>query len=621
MYEVTTVIDDQPYPYMESDYCDMYQFFCEMDGDSMDSKESMDDMTMMTMVDTEFFGMVCIQADMGYGDMCYDVMDGFMMSGWEMGKCMYKTECEFDTSIITSRFEGPSRACPGTYISAHCMGEYDSKDSMGEYDSKDSMGDYDKESMDESMYDTCDHCVKKFAMDGGCECWHDEMCDQNNLIPPGCDMCGEPAAEYCDIDFIHDEATLMRMVETDHGMVCVGMHIMLENDICAGMMEMMMYEHQFMMGECEGFQSECMFENAHGVLDHFPTPVCETAEFMIGCEDDTSDSSEEMPPTEAPVCEDNPEWRNNRGRDCAWVRRQGRECTSDAMFANCCATCAALAPTTTMPQPTEPVCCEAMTLECVACAAGMSEREYCRMYPRDEYRLCWTPECEDGEWDMEDVCAPRQCVDGMYGERLTTICPEIACMDGSMPPVAPGACCGDVSMCPKMKTCPETADAAMSGPCDAYVDELTCDYGEICCCDKCFSMQTSTCMEGSWMTFMTDACMNPACETTMPATEQPTYLVPDLGLIDSMRRVLERNYSNARLQSAGQRAAALLQEKDENNNKVAPLYDPDVKSALQKVKRFWKNADMEADNSADYTKQRNQYNRIAEILDLETIEM
>merc|ERR1719429_70124 len=106
-----------------------------------------------------------------------------------------------------------------------------------------------------------------------------------------------------------------------------------------------MYEHQFMMGECEGFQSECMFENAQGVLDQFPTPACETAEFMIGCEDDTSDSSEEMPATEAPVCEDNPEWRNNRGRDC----------TSDAMFANCCATCAALDPTTTMPQPTEPV--------------------------------------------------------------------------------------------------------------------------------------------------------------------------------------------------------------------------------------------------------------------------
>lgn len=343
--------------------------------------------------------------------------------------------------------------------------------------------------------------------------------------------------------------------------------------------------------------------------------ACSTATASVFC-------TEDMPATEAPsVCVDNMEWENNRGRDCSWYGRQGRECTGNNVLENCCATCAALAPTTTMPQPTEPVCCEAITLECVACAAGMSEREYCRMYPRDEYRLCWTPECEDGEWDMEDACAPRQCVDGMYGEPQTTICPEIACMDGSMPPVAPGACCGDVSMCPKMETCPETADAAMSGPCDAYVDELTCEYGEICCCDECFSMQVSSCMEGSWMTYMTDACMNPSCETTMPATERPTYLVPDLGLLDSMKRVLERAYNNNRLKSAGQRAAALLQEKDDDNNKVAPLYDPEVKSALQKVKRFWKNADMEADNSASYTKQRNNYNNIAEILDLETIDM
>jgi len=34
---------------------------------------------------------------------------------------------------------------------------------------------------------------------GGCECWADDSCDQDNLIPDGCNSCGEQAAVSCGI--------------------------------------------------------------------------------------------------------------------------------------------------------------------------------------------------------------------------------------------------------------------------------------------------------------------------------------------------------------------------------------------------------------------------------------
>ena len=34
---------------------------------------------------------------------------------------------------------------------------------------------------------------------GGCACWADNSCDQDNLVPEGCDSCGEQAAVSCGI--------------------------------------------------------------------------------------------------------------------------------------------------------------------------------------------------------------------------------------------------------------------------------------------------------------------------------------------------------------------------------------------------------------------------------------
>lgn len=257
------------------------------------------------------------------------------------------------------------------------------------------------------------------------------------------------------------------------------------------------------------------------------------------------------------------------------------------------------------------MCCEAMTIGCIACSAGLSEDEYCAQNPRD--LVCLIAECEDGEVDMSDPCAPKTCSMGMWIEDAI-MCIEMVCLDGSNPPVPEGECCGDFSLCPKMDTCPEVR---MDGSCEAYVDDLMCEYGEDCCCDQCYALEVATCMEGQWMTYMADACMNPECETDAPETTGTAYLVPDTGLLDSMKRQLERSYTEDRLQSAGQRAAALLQEKDENNNKLAPFYDPEVKDALQKVKRFWKNNEA---SESFFDKQKNQYNRVATIHGLELIE-
>ena len=37
-------------------------------------------------------------------------------------------------------------------------------------------------------------------MYGGCECWMDDMCNVDEVVPAGCEHCGEDAAIACGID-------------------------------------------------------------------------------------------------------------------------------------------------------------------------------------------------------------------------------------------------------------------------------------------------------------------------------------------------------------------------------------------------------------------------------------
>jgi len=45
----------------------------------------------------------------------------------------------------------------------------------------------------------CDACVAQFSEAGGCECWADESCNEEALIPEGCYQCGYEAETACGI--------------------------------------------------------------------------------------------------------------------------------------------------------------------------------------------------------------------------------------------------------------------------------------------------------------------------------------------------------------------------------------------------------------------------------------
>ena len=91
---------------------------------------------------------------------------------------------------------------------------------------------------------------------------------------------------------------------------------------------------------------------------------------------------------------------------------------------------------------------------------------------------------------------------------------------------------------------------------------------------------------------------------------------PDLTLMNSIMKLLRREYTEKRLVSVGQRAAAMLQEKDEDGNKRSSRFHPDVKKSLQKIRRFW-NVGLHSEKY--FEKQRNQYNNIADLIGLESL--
>jgi len=162
-------------------------------------------------------------------------------------------------------------------------------------------------------------------------------------------------------------------------------------------------------------------------------------------------------------------------------------------------------------------------------------------------------------------------------------CVPRVCSDGSNAPVPAGECCGDMSLCPTTTTTtmPPTTSTTTMPP----------------------TTSTTTMPPTTTTSVVTDA----------PTTTESQYVVPDFGLLDSMVRMLNRDYTDARLIAAGQRAAALLQAKTEDRVKLASLYDPAVKGHLQKIRRFFKND--ESTYSEDFfNKQRTQYNKISEIL-------
>jgi len=60
------------------------------------------------------------------------------------------------------------------------------------------------------------------------------------------------------------------------------------------------------------------------------------------------------------------------------------------------------------------------------------------------------------------------------------------------------------------KICPntcQTGECPKESPTGKCIGNLTCNYGEECCCGKCHPSLVATCKGGQWQSFFTDACM------------------------------------------------------------------------------------------------------------------
>merc|ERR1719471_1663640 len=65
---------------------------------------------------------------------------------------------------------------------------------------------------------------------------------------------------------------------------------------------------------------------------------------------------------------------------------------------------------------------------------------------------------------------------------------------------------------------PSVCPADMPGMNTPCTGSARCEYGEECCCGKCFASQIFQCdaNAGVWISFYTDACFAPACEGKLP---------------------------------------------------------------------------------------------------------
>jgi len=342
----------------------------------------------------------------------------------------------------------------------------------------------------------------------------------------------------------------------------------------------------------------------HCVLEIPEEPECPEVMCFMHCESgyvqdengcDTCECVEE--------CVDNADFANARGQTCEVIGKKfaqkGKECTTDALFENCCATCASLKEE---PEP-EPI-------------------------------------CEDGEEDNSNPCQPATCFDGMWmsyhidcaegwvdcqvdwvppaeGECCSTcpcwdaVCTAEVCLDGTPAPIPEGECCGDVSLCPKIETCPEyDFMPELGSDCSMYKDGLSCEYGSECCCDECHANFVSSCMDGMWSGYNTDACMNPECP---PRSEGQTcgfdaiqyvgecdeglecvsgycsvavsYDEPNPVFMGVIRSQLERDPKEDRFETAGKKVRDILRER-----RIQELeYHPHILAEFRNMRTWWKN--------------------------------
>lgn len=147
----------------------------------------------------------------------------------------------------------------------------------------------------------------------------------------------------------------------------------------------------------------------------------------------------------------------------------------------------ATCPTLPDDKPTK-MCCRAYSVQCMACAADMSEDDYCAQTPTPEVcpKKPWG-ECNIGDHDDSDPCAIKTCVHGPNGGMwlvAMTMCAEPHCDGGMLPIVKEGQCC---------PSCPEIPAECEHG---TYDNSNPCEFKH--------------CERGRWVVAMV-ACAMPIC--------------------------------------------------------------------------------------------------------------
>jgi len=430
------------------------------------------------------------------------------------------------------------------------------------------------------------HCVDEIEVElPKCECegW------QSGSVT-GDEMCAFQGGVNCALKYLNSE--------WDEGCPDNAFHCVLEipeePPVCPEVMCMMHCEFGYVQDENGCDMCECIEE----------PPMCPEVMCMMYCESgyvqdeygcDTCECLEE--------CVDNADFANARGQTCEVIGQKfankGKECTTDQLLENCCATCASL-----VAEPEEPE----------------------RM-------------CEDGEENNDNPCEPATCFDGMWMSYhidcpelwvdcqvdwvppaedeccsscpcWDTMCTAEVCLDGSAAPIPDGECCGDVSLCPKIETCPDyDYMPELGSDCSMYKDGLSCEYGSECCCDECHANFVSSCMDGMWSGYNTDACMNPECP---PRSEGETcgfdaiqyvgecdeglecvsgycsvavsYDEPNPDFMKIIRKQLGRDPTEERFDTAGKKVRDILQERKKQDLE----YHPDIFEELKDMKKWWK---------------------------------
>ena len=52
------------------------------------------------------------------------------------------------------------------------------------------------------------------------------------------------------------------------------------------------------------------------------------------------------------------------------------------------------------------------------------------------------------------------------------------------------------------------SECPKESPTGKCIGNITCEYGEVCCCGKCYTTLEASCVSGRWLSLYTEACQD-----------------------------------------------------------------------------------------------------------------